>query len=1376
MAISAQWNTGSGNWFNAGSWDVDNPDPPPPPPLHYVPGADNLVKIPDNSGVGTPFTITYNGTSSVYAIQGSDNCTLNITGGSLQVLHGGFGIGRINVAAGATLRVDDDTTNFWFSSGDINGTLSGDGVLRFVNGTFNINAGASITVDNWWLTYQIGSGTVSTTELNTNLTYANNFQLVDVFGNYPILNLNGNTLTLSGTALLDGQVHDAGTVRVTGTGSVAGGFFADGAMLRVSGSLQQVGTWALGNGTLQIDSGGTYSITTASDINIAFSSTSTIVNNGSLSDTAAGISRINGDLTNNGTLTAGTGANLSLQSGTQTLNGTINGAGTLTFGFAHNVILNTTTLSVGNLVVAGGNGGGTVTLARNISYGGNFTLADTGVFDLAGYTFSLNGASTLQSGNVDGLGTLQIGAAGTATIGGGGFSLGVGAGNTSAAANAVTLRNSGTVNQVAGVSVNGTILNDAGHAYTITTASNITGIGATGLTFTNNGTFGVTGAGTSTVSGNFTNSSTGTISVAAGATLNLNAGTQTLNGTIAGAGTLIFGFGHNASLNTTTLDVATIYINGGNGGGTLSLARNISYGGSFTFENGFGTLDLNGYTLTLSGTTALKAGSIDGSGTLRVTGTATLGGVAIGDSAGGGLGSAATLRNSGSITQNAGISVHGTILNDAGKTYQLVAANIDNNNGGLFTNAGKLNVQRTITATDSTISADLTNTGTLNVASGVNLRLTGTSDLGGTVTGNGNLILGGTATVNTAITTAALAFNGTTTLGVDLTYGGNFSIGAFGTTNLGGHTLTLSGISTLTSGYNAINGAGTLRITGSSTIGGVSFGNTAPAITVRNSGSIDLTGGISLNGTLLNDAGKTMLMEAGSNISNLGSGGTFTNNGVLTKVAGSGASTISTAFTNVGTLTVATGSSLQLSGTSTLGGTITGGGALILSGTAAVNTAIGASTLAFNGVTSLGTNLTYGGNFSIGGFSTTNLNGRTLTLSGTSTLTSGYNAVNGDGTLRITGSSTIGGVAFGNTAPAVTLRNSGSIDLVGGISLNGTLLNDAGAAILMSAASNITNLGVNGGIVTNDGTFTKDGDTGTGTISTLFTNNGTVVVLEGTLDFQNFVNVGVIQGTLTQSGNHYTVSADAVGQLTLTGGTGDNRLVATIAPTHADGGAGTDTLVIAANMAIAAGSLVSIETIEVANGVTADLSALTTGMNITLASTAGGGSTVFGTKGADTITSGAGIDAMHGGLGNDSYFVDNSGDLVFGAGHRHGLRPYLLRHVVCPYLYALQAGQSVETLRASSVASTVAMNLTGNELAQTLLGNAGANILDGGGGGDRMTGYGGDDTYVINSSSDLVFEAAGQGNDTVNSRVSHVLAAGQSVEISNSPAYPAPAI
>ncbi len=149
---------------------------------------------------------------------------------------------------------------------------------------------------------------------------------------------------------------------------------------------------------------------------------------------------------------------------------------------------------------------------------------------------------------------------------------------------------------------------------------------------------------------------------------------------------------------------------------------------------------------------------------------------------------------------------------------------------------------------------------------------------------------------------------------------------------------------------------------------------------------------------------------------------------------------------------------------------------------------------------------------------------------------------------------------------------------------------------------------------------------------------------------------------------------------------------------------------------------------------------------------------LHGNAGANRLDGGAGADAMWGYGGDDAYFVDNASDMVFETSGQGTDTVYARAS------YVLAAGQSVETLRASSVSSTVAMNLTGNSLAQTLYGNAGANVLDGGGGGDTLKGYGGDDTYVINSSSDLVFESSGQGSDTINSRVSYVLAAGQSVE------------
>ncbi|GAB7550952.1 hypothetical protein NRB_04480 [Novosphingobium sp. 11B] len=57
-----------------------------------------------------------------------------------------------------------------------------------------------------------------------------------------------------------------------------------------------------------------------------------------------------------------------------------------------------------------------------------------------------------------------------------------------------------------------------------------------------------------------------------------------------------------------------------------------------------------------------------------------------------------------------------------------------------------------------------------------------------------------------------------------------------------------------------------------------------------------------------------------------------------------------------------------------------------------------------------------------------------------------------------------------------------------------------------------------------------------------------------------------------------------------------------------------------------------------------------------------------------------------------------------------------------------------------------------------LYGLSGDDILDGGSGADTMVGGAGDDTYVVDDVSDLIVEAAGEGNDTVQSSVDFTLA------------------
>ena len=130
--------------------------------------------------------------------------------------------------------------------------------------------------------------------------------------------------------------------------------------------------------------------------------------------------------------------------------------------------------------------------------------------------------------------------------------------------------------------------------------------------------------------------------------------------------------------------------------------------------------------------------------------------------------------------------------------------------------------------------------------------------------------------------------------------------------------------------------------------------------------------------------------------------------------------------------------------------------------------------------------------------------------------------------------------------------------------------------------------------------------------------------------------------------------------------------------------------------------------------------------------------TLTGNSAANVLSGAAGADTLIGAQGDDFYIVDNVGDKVtelVGEG---------IDTVQSSVSYTLTA--NVENL---ALTGTSAINGTGNGLDNVLAGNSASN---------RLTGGAGNDTYIIGA-GDTVVEAVNAGIDTVQSSVTHTLAA-----------------
>ena len=409
-------------------------------------------------------------------------------------------------SAGTTASVwsGDSLTSMGTSS--LAGTVSGAGTLAVAGGTATLASGAKLSVANWSIS---GAGTAVT--VGGNLTYSGSFG--EGAGSTVVVS-GGETLTLTGTTAIGGTVSGAGTLALAG-----------GAATIAIGAKLSVANWSVSGAGTAVTVGG----------NVMYAG-SFIQGAGSM----VGVS--SGD-----TLTL---------SKTTGLSGTIAGAGTLNLGGGASTVNAGAALTVANWSLTGG---GTTTIAENLSYAGTFVDGQLPSLVInSGDTLTLTGASTL---------TGAIGGAGALALGGGATMI-------SAAA----------------------ALNFA--SWTISGA-------ATSVTIGKNLSY----------AGPFTLGAGSTVGMSGGDTLTLT-GTSKLAGTVAGAGTLALAGGAATIASGAALTVANWSLSGS---ATATLGESSSYAGSFS--EGATLTILNGNALTLTGKSNFS-GIVQGAGALALAGGA----------------------------------------------------------------------------------------------------------------------------------------------------------------------------------------------------------------------------------------------------------------------------------------------------------------------------------------------------------------------------------------------------------------------------------------------------------------------------------------------------------------------------------------------------------------------------------------------------------------------------------------------------------------------------------------------------------------------------------------------------------------------------------
>ncbi len=1083
-----------------------------------------------NASTSAGYTFTNNSLTKALTVAGNigggsttGTKTLTIGGAGTTTISGAIGGGSGTIAVTINGRTTLSGTNTFAGALTVAGTLS---VPVFNNqsaaGPLG-NSTAAVTLSPYSSLQYTGASTSSTKKLAIEAGYYSTVKVADAAADLTLSGVvSGGTLLKDGPGTLilaaanthSGLEIDAGTVRLSGTGT----FAASGGDLFLSG------------GRLDL--------------------------NGK-SITAAGlISDIAGRIVNNG-------------SGTSTVTNTFTG---YTFSGG---ILTVSSGSVFNGVIADNDNGGAGVVALAKSGNGDLSLTNantySGATTISSGTIYLSGNGTL--GNTTGATTVASGATlylsgvnltgESVSIAGSGVTLtGYGALTDGALETSGTCTISGPLALTAAAKIyvyDGTLAIDG--------ANPISG-GAVALTLGGLGSGSITRVISTTGSVTITDTAKWTLSGA-------NTFTGALK--VDGGARLIVPTVNNASTAGPLGNSATAVTLGSNGeaayfeytGGTASSTKPfaLSSGGLFVIDSAATELTLGGLisgtsaallksgpgTLTLGGVNTYSGGTTVYSGTLRLSGSGRPGATTSSLTMQGGTfdlngtsqtigslsGSSGTVLNNGggastlTINGGSGAAYYGGITDHANATTGTVALTKSGSGiQGLF-------------GTTSYSGATNVSDGTLIVSGAAGL---GTTAAGTTVTSGATLYLQGASIGDEAITIAGA---GDTPNGAKGALAGD---GSLGDQTFGG-VLTLSAASTIA----AV--AGNFNITNPGTITGPTFG-----LTLGGDGGHGMIASIigTTSGTLAKSGTSTWTLNG----ANTYTGATTISGGILN------IQNASALGTTAGATTVSNGATLQIEGGLAIGAetlTISGAGAsgatgalenvsgtntfaglLSLAAASTISSDAGSLSLTNTGIINDAFNLTLTGAgdgaiasvIGTGAHTVTKTGNGTWTLSGTNTFT-GALAVQ-SGTLSVpTFNSASSPGPLGNGATAVALGAAsltGTLEYTGGSTSSSkpfTLATSGGGVFQIDLAA--TELTLTGAI-TGSGTFEKAG-LGTLTLGSSKAFTGSALVSEGTLKLSIASAISGSSGITVETG----------GVLLLAGTAALNRITDTIPLTLSGG-------------------------------------------------------------------------------------------------------------------------------------------------------------------------------------------------------------------------------